>query len=375
LSQITILSKTKANNEEKSDEISTTTNLKKDANDDIKSTICQDDTESSNIKEPLLNREKTTKDENVDKNSETGDFEKVGNQNDASISIVLQNQQCSSQTKISSPPTKISQLELSESSDKSSDDSESSRELQMNASKKESMNVGATDYDDFDESLIKLLTMETIVDVDSETTHLDTEKSNVGKINDNPLMNDDLGSKKVIDENSGGSSDTNKQKEANDRRDAVESKIEATKLEPNLTIKPTVEKSSKLDLKDSSASNNLIRQESETECEFPVVGATVEGNLENKSASLEINGEPKLQKNVDVTSEAVEIRDKKGEEDLEESFFPPTTERNSIVSNNTVTASTYGISEVVSAARVARRLKARRSIEKSKEEYKESILI
>jgi len=375
LSQITILSKTKANNEEKSDEISTTTNLKKDANDDIKSTICQDDTESSNIQEPLLNREKTTKYENVDKNSKTGDFEKVGNQNDSSISIVLQNQQCNSQTKISSPPTKISQLELLESSDKSSDDSESSGELQMNASKKESMNVGATDYDDFDESLIKLLTMETIVDVDSETTHLDTEKSNVGKINDNPLMNDDLGSKKVIDENSGGSSDTNKQKEANDRRDAVESKIEATKLEPNLTIKPTVEKSSKLDLKDSSASNNLIRQESETECEFPVVGATVEGNLENKSASLEINGEPKLQKNVDVTSEAVEIRDKKGEEDLEESFFPPTTERNSIVSNNTVTASTYGISEVVSAARVARRLKARRSIEKSKEEYKESILI
>ena len=245
----------------------------------------------------------------------------------------------------------------------------------MNASKKESMNVGATDYDGFNDTLIKPLTMETIVDPDSETTRLDNETSNVGKINGNPLMNDDLGSKKVIDENSGGSSDTNKQKEANDRRDAVESKIEATKLEPNLAIEPTVEKSSKLDLKDSSASNNLIRQESETECEFPVVGATVEGNLENKSASLERNGEQKFQKNVDVTTEAVEIRDKKGEEDLEESFFPPTTERNSIVSNNTVTASTYGISEVVSAARVARRLKARRSIEKSKEEYKESILI
>ena len=76
----------------------------------IEITINQDETVSSNTQKPLLKKDKTTKDENVDKNSETSNFEKVGNQNDASISIVLENQQCNSQTKISSPPTKISQV-------------------------------------------------------------------------------------------------------------------------------------------------------------------------------------------------------------------------------------------------------------------------
>ena len=143
-----------------------------------------------------------------------------------------------------------------------------------------------------------------------------------------------------------------------------------------MAIKPKVETSSKFALKDNLASDILLHLETKTKCEAPNAGVTVEGNNENKSTSIERNGEEKVLNNVDAASVTVEIREKKGEEDVEESFFPTTTERNSIVSNNTVTASTYGISEVVSAARVARRLKARRSIEnKKKEEYNESILI
>ena len=114
----------------------------------------------------------------------------------------------------------------------------------------------------------------------------------------------------------------------------------------------------KYDSIDGQIDENIVVQTAES---------TVKENRDKKvscDSKKEIESFNPLNQDKDI----IQFRNKPEEEEIDDSLFPPTTSRNSIV-----TASTYGISEVVSAARVAKRLKARRSL--TKEEYKESILI
>ena len=111
-----------------------------------------------------------------------------------------------------------------------------------------------------------------------------------------------------------------------------------------------------------------IHEQKDIKLEAPEVNSTAEQSRDKDVSFSDSKKEIKSENPSKEVNNIIQIRNKSEGEAIDDSLFPLVTSRNSIV-----TASTYGISEVVSAARVAKRLKARRSL--SKEEYKESILI
>lgn len=150
-----------------------------------------------------------------------------------------------------------------------------------------------------------------------------------------------------------------------DNNKSVKEDVGVKESDEKLAIEPIIDSKLKLELKTSEKS---FHEQKDIELEAQRFYSTVE---QNRDKDVSCSDSKKEIKSVNLSKEnndITQIRDKSEVEAIDDSLFPPVTSRNSIV-----TASTYGISEVVSAARVAKRLKARRSL--SKEEYKESILI
>ena len=146
---------------------------------------------------------------------------------------------------------------------------------------------------------------------------------------------------------------------------SVKEGVGAMKLDNKLATEPTMNSKLKHEWK---TSDELIHGQSDENLEAQKFNSTVEQNKDKDVSFCDSKKEAKSENPSKEVNDIIQIRNKSEGEAIDDSLFPPVTSRNSIV-----TASTYGISEVVSAARVAKRLKARRSL--SKEEYKESILI
>ena len=199
---------------------------------------------------------------------------------------------------------------------------------------------------------------------DSNTKNVSSSTENI-KIDYTEVIDENI-STKILKEESDISSEANQQQSGNNDK-SVKEDVGAMESEEKVATELSLDSKLKLELKSTKISDDSVYFQIDKNIIVQTVNTVVKEDrdidvscdskkdIETVSPSKEVNG-------------SIQIRNKPEEEAIDDSLFPPVTSRNSIV-----TASTYGISEVVSAARVAKRLKARRSL--SKEEYKESILI
>ena len=196
------------------------------------------------------------------------------------------------------------------------------------------------------------------------------EKKTMSKKDSNvaPDLDDKHKSREATTENSLDDFETKMNKQSNNYNNSIMNDVEGISPKNKAKIDIQTVSRSKPGLENTSGSDSLLVKENIKRPEAPDGEGNVEGNIQDMTIidneTYRVNSSNSSNKNL----EKIDLRDKEKENPFPDEIISPPSSRNSIV-----TASTYGISEVVSAARVAKRLKARRSA--SKGEYKESILI